>query len=218
MADIKDSYDAQAENYDDFIRKLVPGYDFFLSIAPVLVGTPKSVLDIGCGTGSIAASIRKLYPETQFTCVDPSDAMLKKAAEKINAEFVQSFVEDYTPEKKYDAVTSVMVMHNVQTIEQRKEIYKKIYDSLNSPGVYVTADIIQGETEITHKLYLTMWRNYMLNGIPQQDVDNIWLPNHMEKDKPVKLSEQMVMLYDAGFRSIDIVNKNINFAMLVAYK
>lgn len=218
MTDFGRTYDSQADDYDQFIKKVVPGYDFFTTIAPVLVGSPKSVLDLGCGTGNIAAAVKKLHPEAAITCVDPSEGMLQKAQAKLDAGFIQSSAEDFTFDKKYDAVTSIMMMHNVQTREKRAEIYKSIYESLNSPGVYITADIALGENDVTHSLYMTMWRNYMLNGIPADEVDGKWLPLHREKDKPLKISEQMIMLYDAGFRSIDIISKTINFVMMAAYK
>lgn len=218
MTDINGSYDSQAADYDGFIRKLVPGYDFFQTITPVLAGNPKTVLDIGCGTGNIAAAIRKLHNSADITCVDPSEEMLSIAKTKVNAEFIQSKAEDFKFDSTYDCITSIMALHNIQTREEREAVYKNIYNSLNSPGVYITADMVKGENETTDSLYMHMWRQYMLANIPAEEVDNKWIPLHKEKDVTYKVSEQMVMLYDAGFRSIDIINKNINFVIMAAYK
>jgi len=218
VKNIEESYNQQAKDYDGFIRKLVPGYDFFMGITPVLLNNPKNVLDIGCGTGNSAAAIKRLHPDTAINCVDPSEEMLRTAALRVKGDFVHSSVEDFSFDKKYDAVTSVMVMHNVQTREARAEIYKKIYNSLNSEGVYVTADILLGENEVTQNLYLGMWREYMLANLPAEEVDGKWIPLHKDKDKPIKLSEQLDTLRDAGFSSVDVLNKNINFCMMVAYK
>lgn len=218
MTDINGAYDSQAADYDQFIRKLVPGYDFFMTITPVLTGNPKSVLDIGCGTGNTAAAIRRLHKEAEITCVDPSQEMLNEAKAKVDADFVQSRIEDYVPEKTYDCITSTLVMHNVQTRQEREQIYKNVYNSLNSPGVYITADMVKGENDVTENLYMHMWRQFMLANLPAEEVDSKWLPLHKEKDVTFKISEQMVMLYDAGFRSIDIINKNISFVIMACYK
>jgi len=213
-----DYYDSQASDYDGFIRKLVPGYDFFMTITPVLVGSPKTVLDIGCGTGNTAAAITKIHKDAEITCVEPSTEMLSIAKSRLDAEYIQSSIESFQPDITYDAITSTLVMHNIQTREEKQSVYNTIYKSLNSPGVYITADIINGENDITQNLYMTMWRSFMLNNLSQEEVDGKWLPLHKEKDKPLKISEQMVMLYDAGFRSIDIINKNINYVMMACYK
>ena len=34
---------------------------------------PKQVLDLGCGNGSMTSELKSLFPEIQFTAVDPSD-------------------------------------------------------------------------------------------------------------------------------------------------
>ena len=34
------------------------------------------VLDLGCGTGTIAAAVKKAYPKAHLTCVDISQNML----------------------------------------------------------------------------------------------------------------------------------------------
>ena len=144
--------------------------------------------------------------------------MLEIAKTKITAEFIKSNIEDFTTTKKYDAITSIMVMHNVQTIEERFKAYKMIYETLNNGGIYITADILYGENDITQDIYMKMWREYMLGSLPPEEVDGKWLLLHKEKDKPIRVSKQMAMLYDAGFHSIDIINKNINFALMAAYK
>ncbi|PLX66442.1 MAG: hypothetical protein C0602_12355 [Denitrovibrio sp.] len=218
MTDINSMYDSNAEDYDGLIRKLVPGYDFFMTISPVLAGNPKTLLDVGCGTGNTAAALRRLHKDAEITCVDSSEKMLNIAKTKVDAKFIQSRSEDFTPETTYDCITSIMALQNIQTRPERENVYKTIYNSLNSPGVYITADMVKGENETTESLYMHMWRQYMLANIPADDVDNQWIPLHKEKDVTYKISEQMVMLYDAGFRSIDIINKNINFVIMACYK
>ena len=61
MSDINSDYESQAADYDSFIRKLIPGYDFFMTITPVLVGSPATLLDLGCGTGNISAAIQRIH-------------------------------------------------------------------------------------------------------------------------------------------------------------
>jgi len=218
MSDINNIYDEQASEYDSVIRKMVPGYEFFMTITPVLLGRPGKVLDIGSGTGGTALSVKKVHPQAEVTCIEPSEGMRNILQTNIDAKIYHSRIEDFIPEEKYDAVTATLVMQNVQTVEEKKEVYKKIYDSMNDNGVFVTCDIIEGENNATQALYMTMWRQFMLNTLTEDEVDGKWIPMHKEKDAPLKLTEQFTMLAGAGFRSIDIINKNLNFVMMAAYK
>ena len=218
MSEISNSYSKQAKQYDDFIRKLVPIYDDVNNILPELITAPKKVLDIGSGTGNTAQVIQKKFPDADIICVDPTEGMLEIAKTKVTGRFICSDVENLEIDDTCCAVTSIMVMHNVQSVEKRQEAYNKIYSCLKSGGVYISADILKGETEQTHKTYMKLWRDFMLKSLSEDDVDGKWIPLHQEKDKPVKLSEQTSMLQKAGFKTVEIVLKNINFALTAAYK
>jgi tRNA (cmo5U34)-methyltransferase len=218
MSGVTKSYDAQAQAYDDFIRKLVPDYSLFHDLMVKFLPKPTTVLDIGCGTGNTSMSLMENNPSLHLTCLDTSSKMLEIAKEKLGDQhhFIEASIEDYETADTFDAVLSVMVMHNIQMQHDRLKVYKKISRILNGGGVYLTVDIFKGENSRLHNTYMDLWREFMLGGLPENEVDEKWLKLHKEKDKPLKLTEQIQLLKEAGFSTVDVVHKRLQFAMIIA--
>ena len=78
------AFDAVAGEYDAARRRLVPCFGAFYDTVLQLVGEweppPRArVLDLGAGTGLLAAMIRAAHPDCVLTLVDLSPAMLDEA-------------------------------------------------------------------------------------------------------------------------------------------
>lgn len=220
MTEVAKSYNEQAQAYDDFIRKLVPDYDVFHELLTTFLGQTVTVLDVGCGTGNSSLCLLLSKPDIKLTCLDSSVQMLEIARDKLGDkhDFTEALIENYDPADKFDAVVSVMVMHNVQKRSERLKTYQKIASTLRSGGTYLTVDIFRGESEELQNVYMTQWRDFMLRNLPADEVDGKWLKLHREKDKPLKLSEQIQFLKEAGFGLVDVVHKRMQFALMVAQK
>ena len=88
-----------SEKYDKQRKELIPCFDDFYKIPVELsnqIKTVDNILDIGAGTGLMSAFFLEKYNEADFTLVDISEEMLKKAKERFsgfsNFEFlVQDF-------------------------------------------------------------------------------------------------------------------------------
>ncbi|WP_321394255.1 methyltransferase [uncultured Desulfuromusa sp.] len=220
MTNVTKSYDRQAENYDEFIKKLVPDYEVFQNLLPNFIGAAAKVLDIGCGTGNTALKLRQQNPSLQLTCLDTSPQMLEIARNKLGNQhnYVETSIEKFDPQEQFDAITSVMVMHNIQTTADRLGAYRKIYGALKPGGQYLSVDIFKGESDRLQDVYMMLWRQFMLQSLPESEIDEKWLPLHREKDKPLKLFDQIEILNKTGFKTVDIAHKRFQFAMLIAQK
>lgn len=113
--------DQAADDYDERIQKLVPGYRLALDLfGCALVGRidPQgTILVPGCGTGSEILALAHIFPGIRFTAVEPSSAMLEKARHRIceaglgsRVEFLQGFIAD-APNLHYAAATVSLVLH-----------------------------------------------------------------------------------------------------------
>jgi ubiquinone/menaquinone biosynthesis C-methylase UbiE len=77
-----DRFDQWAGTYEDsrlqrtFFDRI---HQTTLALATGIVHDPTSVLDVGCGTGKLLRRARHVWPEAQFTGVDPASGMIEMA-------------------------------------------------------------------------------------------------------------------------------------------
>jgi trans-aconitate 2-methyltransferase len=75
---------------------------------------PAAVLDLGCGEGTMTATLAQRWPGATVTGVDSSPEMLAEAAASAvpgRVEFTQGDVREWTPEGPVDVVLSNAVLH-----------------------------------------------------------------------------------------------------------
>jgi len=219
---VKQSYDDQSGGYDSFIRHLVPDYDLLNNLTAELLsfsGDDFRVLDIGCGTGETMLSIKNIFPNVHGMCIDISGAMVDAARKKLKKhsgiEFVCSDIVDFASKDKFDAAVSILVLHNIQTTNERIAVYKKIHDLLVEGGTYISVDIVKSDRLDVQTHYIRRWRQFMLTHISEEEVDGKWLSLHASKDKPVTPHAMEEMLHQVGFKGFEIIYKNMNFMLSV---
>ena len=100
-----------AEIYD-LANPWAQDYDFYLPLAGV---RPCSVLDLGCGTGTLCCALAKRGH--RVTGVDPAAALLAVARSKPHAaqvEWVESSAQSYKSQRRFDLI--VMTGHAFQVL------------------------------------------------------------------------------------------------------
>lgn len=100
-----------AEIYD-LANPSAQDYDFYLRLAGL---RPSSVLDLGCGTGTLCCALAKRGH--RVTGVDPAAAMLAVARSKPHAEqveWVESSAQSYKSQRRFDLI--VMTGHAFQVL------------------------------------------------------------------------------------------------------
>ena len=107
------------------------GYQFIQQLSP---NSGCRVLDLGCGTGSLAAVLSECVgPEGKVIAVDPDEERLKLAQEKYardNIEYVSGNDATY-PEGPYDLVFANQVIH---WIHDKEALFRRVYENLKSGG------------------------------------------------------------------------------------
>jgi len=71
---IKNHFEEEAEVFDKTILKLIPHYsemiDALVLSIPFDHDEPVSVIDLGCGTGTVARKIKDVFPNAKISCLD----------------------------------------------------------------------------------------------------------------------------------------------------
>jgi tRNA (cmo5U34)-methyltransferase len=225
----------QITDYDRAIRTFIPGYDtmramqldLLESVLPVAnaVSPPlrpgARVLDLGGGTGALAAAVAKRFPTVTVEIWDTDPAMLAVARERC-AEFSErvkyierSFAE---PLPICDAVVACIALHHVKDLTEKGKIYANIHRALRSGGIFANADTCMSTIPFIRERSFRDWTTFMAT----QGIDDAQARRHFadwaKDDYYPPLATEMRLLIEAGFTEPDCFWRNAPFLVFGATK
>lgn len=221
MDQIKQHFNEEAQKFDRIIQQLIPYYDQMLqaliSAIPFDVDYSIQVLDLGCGTGTLAQRILEAFPWAQLTCLDFSEQMIGMAQVKLagfsRVRYVVQDFREYAPTGSYHVVVSSLALHHLITDDEKQAFYQKIYRSLLRGGCFYNADLVLGASEYLQFTYMERWKEFMQRQISRDEVENVWLHKYAEEDRPAPLVDQLDWLSRIGYKNVDVLWKYYNFAV-----
>lgn len=222
---VRAHFSKNIEDYDYGADKVVfkndELHECLVNTIPFDTNAGINVLDIGCGTGHGMLLALEKFPNANVTGVDFSHKMILRADDKLK-EFSGRYrlIEKNFTELEFDdkcnAVISAIAIHNV-THEQKDELFGKIYNSLESHGVFINGDLIAGESSSVDQQYKREYRKYLEENLDGKELQ-VWLKHAFEDDTPMKLSQQFELLKRYGFQEPQLVWQFNNEAVYVARK
>jgi ubiquinone/menaquinone biosynthesis C-methylase UbiE len=87
-----------------------------------------SVLDVGCGTGTLAVLIKRLHPKVDVIGLDPDPRALERAKRKasrasVSVRFDHGFADALGyPDGRFDRAFSSMMFHHLEAAEQQSAL------------------------------------------------------------------------------------------------
>ena len=118
---VKQHFDHIAGDYDYWETKNKFYYDTIKAFLARVVPAQSSVLEVGCGTGEVLASLKP----SVGVGVDISEGMIKLASQKFpQYTFLQSAVEDIVLDQKFDYIIMVDVVDHVYDV---MDVFESIY-------------------------------------------------------------------------------------------
>lgn len=209
---MKDNISAfNSGRYDKKIKETIPFYDTFYEqiIELVKVYHPNKLawLDVGCGTGKMAAAAFKNIKIRRFTFCDCSPDMLKIAQERFtysNAEFSLCDIRQMNYCNEFDVVTAVQVNHYFQK-EERRIALRKCYEALKENGSFITFENFAPFSDLGKEIYLNKWKIYQMKMGKSPKECNQHVERYRKEYFPITLTEHMELMRECGFRAIEIL-------------
>lgn len=224
-----------ASVFDDMLERSVPHYketislisDFCVYNMALLESSLDSsdtkpiIYDLGSSTGTMLLSLSQVLPHTRLIGIDSAKAMIDKSTLKAKAYSVDiDFI--HTDVLTHDFLHSHIIIANyiLQFIRpmQRPSLLAKIYNALIDNGVFIMSekmishDKVLDKQMIEHYLRYKMAQGYSKNEISKkrEALENVLVPFSMD--------ENIAMLKNVGFKSVEILYKWVNFATIIARK
>lgn len=116
-------------------------------------GLRPSLLDVGCGTGSVALAAKQRSGAAGKVCgIDPAPEMIavarrKAQQKKLEIDFRVGAIEALPfPDASFDVVTASLMVHHLPSDELQFKGFGEIYRVLKPGGRFLIADMIRGNS------------------------------------------------------------------------
>ncbi|MBX9652658.1 class I SAM-dependent methyltransferase [bacterium] len=179
----------------------------------------KRLLDIGCGAGNYSLKMLERIPDMEVTLVDLSQPMLDRAAERIAAVTRRAVVtiqgdirQVDLDDEEFDIAVGGAVFHHLREDAEWHATFRRIHQSLRSGGTFWVYDLLDHEMEGAEQEMQSLYAQYLvdLKGPEYRDLVFGWIE---KEDTPRPLTFQLDVMRQAGFDKVDVLHKNISFAV-----
>ncbi|EPD51350.1 hypothetical protein HMPREF1210_01948 [Paenisporosarcina sp. HGH0030] len=173
-----------AREYDKGIRRALPTYDaLFRMVQSFLranVNDSAKVLVIGAGGGNEIVTFGTANPTWTFAGVDPSEAMLEVAMQKAKNAGIEDRVSIHTGiveqiefNETFDAATCLLVLHFVETVEEKLSLLKTVRERLQPGAPFVLVSMFGDQSNPEFDERMNLWKSIWLDltDLTQEDVE-----------------------------------------------
>jgi tRNA (cmo5U34)-methyltransferase len=221
MDRVRQHFEEEAREFDRLIVKLIPDYQHMVEALvlaiPFAGSAPVKVIDLGCGTGTVAKQVLETFPNAEVTCLDLAENMIATAKTKlVKYSNIRYVIGDFKAPKlddNYDVAVSSLALHHLTTDDDKRQFYREIYGSLRPGGVFCNADLVLGSSDFLQAIYMQQWRRFMRCSISKEEIETIWIPKYEAEDHPAKLTDHLTWLEEIEFVDVDVLWKHYNFAV-----
>lgn len=222
--DIKNQFNLVADEYDKNRKKFIPCFEEFYEGATDIITAnipePKSVLDLGAGTGLLTSIWYRHYPNARYTLIDVADEMLNAARGRfagtenisyIAADFLAEF-----PSGGFDTAISALSIHHLEDGDKAR-LFGKIYGGLPSGGLFVNYDQFCSECPEFNGWFDDYWQGrWRKSDLSEKDIEMAL--DRKKLDRECSTEQEINMLKSCGFKAADRIYSNYKFAVIAAIK
>lgn len=223
IAEITERFDKDVERFSNLDTGQLSTIDAKISLELIteaskrIVPNAINLLDIGCGAGNYTVMMLSKIPNLNCTLVDLSKPMLAKAYERVSKEtnrkvnIVQGDIREVDlEENQFDIILAGAVLHHLRDDQDWETTFRKLCSLLKSPGCLMISDLITQDTEL---LNIYTWERYgdYLESIGGKEYRSKVLDYVAREDSPRSMNYQLDLMKKVGFKTVEILHKNMCF-------
>jgi tRNA (cmo5U34)-methyltransferase len=210
--------------YDQRIRTFIPRYEEMLDVAAdallVLERPDPIIVELGMGTGALAARVLARKPAATIIGVDADAEILKFAQARLAplTASLRTVVGSFTEValERCDVVMSSFALHHVPDRASKTRMYAKIFDALSPGGMLVSADNFLNTDPRFAETDTRAWRAH-LEQFYTPDETTGYFQAWASEDVYVPLDDERAMMAAAGF-TVDVLWRHRNHAVVAAIR
>ncbi|MGC8499462.1 MAG: class I SAM-dependent methyltransferase [Acidimicrobiales bacterium] len=190
-----DQFHFHPDRYLELVRAEVADYDLLQDLAAreVIDSAPRTVLDLGTGTGETLVRVARSAPGARLVGIDASAGMLAHARRLLpQATLRVQDLADELPAGSFDVVVSALAVHHL-TDEGKADLFARVAAQLSPGGRFVLGDVV----------------------IPDDPAEAV-IPLDEGYDRPSPVATIVELLEGAAFPTVRLVWSRQDLALLVA--
>jgi trans-aconitate methyltransferase len=208
-------------SYDATIATLIPHYRELVHAAAAAVDVvaplAPAVVDLGTGSGALAAAILKVRPKARLIGIDNDANMLAAARRRLRGR-IDTIEDNFELARipRCDVVSASFALHHVDTGRKKGALYKRCFTALRDGGMLVSADCFLASSSRLRQRNRQAWLEHLQRKYTKKKAEQ-FLRTWAKEDVYFSLDREMELLTDAGF-SIEIPWRQDSFAVVVGLK
>jgi tRNA (cmo5U34)-methyltransferase len=204
--------------YDARIRTFIPDYEEMLdAAASVVPPRARVIVDLGVGTGALAARCLQCAPDAHVIGVDADSDILALASRRIGdrgTTVLGNFLRSALP--RCDVMVASLALHHVRTRSAKAGLYRRIHRALRRKGQLVIVDCEPAGDAAQRRSQREAWLGHLrktYSGARARALLRSW----SREDVYLPLQTELVLLSSGGF-SAEVVWRRGAFAVINAVR
>ena len=206
------------DEYDERIRTFIPRYERMLDEAADalrgLRGRAPVILDLGIGSGALAARCLSRIPAAHVIGIDEDVGMLALARARLPQRRVRTIAGSFltTPLPRCHAIVASLALHHVRTADLKLALYRRCFVALKPGGLIVSADCFLASAAAARARHRAAWRRHLMRSYGAAQA-TAFLQAWAKEDTYFALADEIALLRRAGFTT-DVRWRRNSFAVI----
>jgi len=224
VTEIRERFDKDVERFSNLQTGQQSTIDAEISLELITESAKRicpeaaNLLDIGCGAGNYTLKMLAKLPELSCTLIDLSEPMLNRAYERVakvtdkKINIINADIRDaYLQNNHYDIILAGAVLHHLREDSDWEFVFKKLFNILKPGGCLMISDLVTQDTDVLNNYTWEKYGDY-LEKLGGPDYRAKVLAYVEKEDSPRSLNYQLDLMKNVGFKSVEILHKNMCFA------